>query len=340
MWTIDGAAMTSTPRRINLIAWDNKVGLSTDVNLLADALRAGGCNVHFSTLRRGKLRKWSRPLRQRVRYAWRRLRGKEDYDVNLMLEHVRPEDLPFARRNLLIPNPEWCLPKDVQLLPRIDGMLVKTHHAEPIFEALGCPRAFIGFTSIDRLDASVPRERAFFHLAGRSTNKGTATLLATWRRHPEWPRLTVLQSPHSRGEVVQAPNIDHRIDYVPDDELKRIQNAHRFHLCPSETEGFGHYLIEAMAIGALVVTLDAPPMNEMITPERGALIPYSRTGRQNLATTYFYDGAALETAVEHLLQASDAELERMGAAARAWFEDNDRMFRERMCASMAALACK
>jgi hypothetical protein len=78
----------------------------------------------------------------------------------------------------------------------------------------------------------------------------------------------------------------------------------------------------------------------MITPERGALIPYSRTGRQNLATTYFYDGAALETAVEHLLQVSDAELERMGAAARAWFEDNDRMFRERICASMAALACK
>lgn len=332
--------MTSTPRRINLIAWDNKVGLSTDVNLLATALRADGYAVHFSTLRRGKLRKWSRPLRQRVRYAWRRLRGEDDYDVNLLLEHVRPEDLPFARRNLLIPNPEWCLPKDVELFPRIDGVLVKTHHAKPIFAALGCPTSFIGFTSIDRRDVSVARERTFFHLAGRSTNKGTATLLATWRRHPEWPRLTVLQSPRSAGEIVQAPNIEHRIDYVPDDELRRIQNAHRFHLCPSETEGFGHYLVEAMGTGAVVATLDAPPMNEIITPERGALIPYSRTGRQNLATTYFYDGTALEAVVRRLLETSDAELERMGAAARAWFEDNDRLFRERIGTCVAALACK
>jgi hypothetical protein len=332
--------MPPSPCRINLIAWDNKVGLSTDLHLLADALRTGGYSVHISTLRRGKLRKWTRPVRMRVRHAWRRMRGEEDYDVNLLLEHVRPEDLPYARRNLFIPNPEWCLPKDVQLLPRIDGVLAKTHHAQPIFEALGCRTAFIGFTSVDRLDASVPRQRAFFHLAGRSSNKGTATLLATWRRHPEWPRLTVLQSPRNRGEVVQAANIEHRIDYVPDDELRRIQNAHRFHLCPSETEGFGHYLIEAMSIGAVATTLDAPPMNEMITPERGALIPYSRTGRQNLATTYFYDGAVLETVVERLLQTSDAELERMGAAARAWFGDNDRMFRERICTSVAALACQ
>jgi hypothetical protein len=184
----------------------------------------------------------------------------------------------------------------------------------------------------------VPRERAFFHLAGRSANKGTATLMATWRRHPGWPRLTVLQSPRSAGEVVRAPNIDHRVDYIPDAELRRIQNAHRFHLCPSETEGFGHYLVEAMGIGAVVTTLDAPPMNEMITPARGALIPYSSTGRQSLATTYFYEGTALEAAIQRLLETPDAELERMGAAARAWFEDNDRAFRIRIAESIRALA--
>jgi glycosyltransferase involved in cell wall biosynthesis len=196
---------------------------------------------------------------------------------------------------------------------------------------------YTGFTSEDRRDTAVPRERAFFHLAGRSANKGTDTLLATWRKHPEWPRLTVLQSPRVARGVVAAPNIDHRVDYIPDDGLKRIQNAHRFHLCPSETEGFGHYLVEAMGVGAVVVTLDAPPMNEMVTPERGALIAPSRTGTQSLATTYFYDEAALERAVERLLGMSDAELERMGAAARAWFEDNDRAFRARIAEAVRAL---
>ena len=93
-----------------------------------------------------------------------------------------------------------------------------------------------------------------------------------------------------------------------------------------------------MGVGAVTVTLDAPPMNEMVTPDRGALIPHSRTGTQSLATTYFYDEAALEAVIGRLLDTPAAELERMGAAARAWFEDNDRAFRERIAAAIGALA--
>jgi len=322
--------MTSTPRRINLIAWDNKVGLSTDVRLLANALRAGGYAVHFSTLRRGKLRKWSRPLRLRVRYAWHRLRGGDCYDVNLLLEHVRSEDLPFARRNLLIPNPEWCLPKDVELLPRIDGVLAKTRHAKPIFETRGCRTAFIGFTSVDRLDASVPRERTFFHLAGRSTNKGTERLMALWRRHPEWPLLTVVQSPRTGVRGAPAANIAHRIDYIDDAALKRLQNASAFHVCCSETEGFGHYIGEAMGVGAVVLATDAPPMNELVTPGRGVLVAYDETGAQNLATTYHFSDAALEAAVQRCIAMDDAEHDALGRAARAWFEQNDAGFTSRL----------
>ena len=148
----------------------------------------------------------------------------------------------------------------------------------------------------------------------------------------------MLQSPRAAREVVHGPNIVHRVDYIRDGELQRTQNAHRFHLCPSETEGFGHYLVEAMGVGAVVVTLDAPPMNEMVTPERGALIAPSRTGTQSLATTYFYDEIALERAVERLLATSDGELANMGAAARAWFEDNDRAFRARIAEAVRALA--
>ena len=67
-------------------------------------------------------------------------------------------------------------------------------------------------------------------------------------------------------------------------------------------------------------------------------MPFSRTGTQGLATTYFYDEAALETVIERLLAAPDADLERMGAAARTWFEDNDRAFRARIAEAVRALA--
>lgn len=325
--------------RVNLIARDNGFGLSRNLKLLHDALAESGFEVTISGIRRGALRKALHPLKLRARTLARRLggRGAQRWDVNLMLERVRPEYLPTARCNVLMPHPEWFDERDRAWLPRLDRAFVLTHHAQPIFEALDLRTDYTGFTSEDRLDAAVPRERAFFHLAGRSSNKGTDTLLATWRKHPEWPRLTVLQSPRVARSIVNAPNIAHHADYIPDAELKRLQNAHRFHLCPSETEGFGHYLVEAMGVGAVTVTLDAPPMNEMVTPERGALIPYSRTGRQSLATTYFYDGAALETLIERLLATPDPELERLGTAARAWFEDNDRAFRARIAEAVRML---
>lgn len=325
--------------RVNLVARDNGFGLSRNLRLLHDALAGAGFEVTVSGIRRGALRKTLHPLKLRAGTLVRRLSAREAqrWDVNLMLERVRPEYLATARRNVLLPHPEWFDERDREWLPRLDRVFALTRHAIPIFEQLGLQVAYTGFTSEDRLDRSVPRERAFFHLAGRSANKGTDTLLALWRRHPEWPRLTVLQSPRVDRPLVSAPNIAHRIDYIADDELCRIQNSHRFHLCPSETEGFGHYLVEAMSVGALTITLDAPPMNEMVTPARGALVPFSRTGTQSLATTYFYDESAMEAIVERLLAAPDSAVERMGKAARTWFEDNDRAFRRRIADEVRAL---
>ncbi|GAP66425.1 glycosyl transferase group 1 [Mizugakiibacter sediminis] len=324
---------------VNLIAWDNGFGLTRNLRLLGEALTASGHRVSVSAIRRGKLRKILRPKLLRARIAWQRLRGGEvrSYDVNLMLEHVRAEYFPVARHNVLMPHPEWFLDSDRAALGGVDRVFALTRHAVPIFERLGKPVDYVGFTSEDRLDRGVPRERAFFHLAGRSQNKGTEALLALWRRHPEWPRLTVVQNPRTAKLGPPAANIDHRIDYLSDAELRRLQNAHRFHLCPSETEGFGHYLVEAMGVGAVTVTVDAPPMHEMVTPERGALVGHARTGTQHLATTYYFDAAAMEATVTRLLGLDDAELERMGDAARAWFEANDRAFRERIGAAVAAL---
>jgi glycosyltransferase involved in cell wall biosynthesis len=326
-------------RSVNLVAWDNGFGLTKNLRLLGDALSAAGHRVAVTAIRRGKLHKVLHPLRLRARVAWRTLLGGDarEYDVNLLIERIRPEVLPLAHHNVLMPHPEWFDARDRAPLAAIERVFALTHHAVPIFEQLGARVDYVGFTSEDRLDRTVPRERAFFHLAGRSRNKGTEPLLALWRRHPEWPTLRVVHKRRAAKPGAPPHNIRHLIDYLDDAQLKRLQNAHRFHLCPSETEGFGHYLVEAMALGAVTLTLDAPPMNEMITPERGLRVPVARTGTQSLATTYFYDEAAMEAAIERALALDDAALDRLSAAARAWFEDNDRSFRSRISAAVEAL---
>ena len=325
----------SSSSSVHLLGFDNGVGLSRDLRLLAETLRARSYRVDFTnTRRRGGIPGLIQRLRGKrhaAELARRRRRGLPPlYDFVLMEEHIAPAFLDDARHRVLLPHPEWFLPRDMQALPRIDLVLAKTHEAQRVFAAQGCRALCIGFTSDDRRDASVPRERTFFHLAGSSRTKNTEPLLALWRRHPEWPRLTVVQHPKEAKPGAPAANIDHRVGYLDEAELKRLQNAHLFHLCPSETEGFGHYIVEAMSVGAVVITLDAPPMNEMITPERGILVPYSRTGTQHLATTYHFDDAALEAAIARAIATDTAHCEAMGTTARAWYESERAAFPARL----------
>ena len=147
-----------------------------------------------------------------------------------------------------------------------------------------------------------------------------------------------MQNPREARPIEPAvDNIDHRVDYIDDAELRRLQNANRYHLCLSETEGFGHYLVEAMSAAAVVITTDAAPMNELVQPDRGVLIGYSATGIQHLATTYFFDEGVLEVEIERLLAAPEEELQQMGHQAREWFLANDRGFSRRLALALGPL---
>ena len=336
---------TTDAGSVHLLGFDNGVGLSRDLQLLAETLRTRGYRVQFTnTRRRGGLP----GLIQRLRGKWhasqlanRRRRGEPPpFDFVLMEEHIVVTHLDDAPRRVLLPHPEWFLPRDMEALHRIDLVLTKTREAQRIFAGKGCRTLCIGFTSEDRRDRAVPRERAFFHLAGSSRTKNTAPLLALWRRHPEWPRLTVVQHPKEAKPDARAANIEHRIGYLEDAELKRLQNAHRFHLCPSATEGFGHYIVEAMSVAAVVITLDAPPMNEMITPERGVLVPWSHTGSHHLATTYHFEDATMEQAIEQALAMDDARCEALGSAARAWYEAERAALPDRLDAALQGMLAR
>ncbi|MBN6151696.1 glycosyltransferase [Xanthomonas sp. AmX2] len=307
-----------------IVSCDNGTGLSRDLDLMAQALAAGGHRVQRLGFSRGKLTRQGQEAR-----AWlaRALYGRVHAQV--FSERVYPRCLPLAERNLLVPNPEWFLPKWLPTLRRFEAVLCKTRHAELAFRRLGCRTRYIGFTSRDRYDTDVPRRYAFFHLAGRSTAKGTQVLLDTWARHPEWPPLTVVQNPRTAGAQVRAGNIDHRIGYLDDAQLRVLQNAHAFHLCPSEVEGFGHYLMEAMSVGAVTLTTDAEPMNELVTPARGLLLAPACSRPMRLASYHYVDREGIEAGVERALALTAPQRAQLAAAARAHFLHNDAAFAAR-----------
>lgn len=326
---------------VHVIARDNGAGLSRDLALLPAALAAAGHEVCVSGIGAGGLRRRWRLVRLRAGLALRRWRegpARGRFDLNLMLERVRPEYFALARSSVLMPHPEWFPDEERRWLGGIDCVFAKTHHAQPLFEALGCRTLFTGFTSLDRRDVDVPREPTFFHLGGRSPNKGSQALVDLWLRKPDWPPLTMVQRAPLDLPQRMPGNLCVLDGYLDDAELVVLQNRHQFHLCPSETEGFGHHLVEGMSIGAVVLATDAPPMNELVTPERGVLAAANRSGTQRLATTWFVDPAALEAAVERMMTLDETTRSQLGANARAWWEANDRAFRERLAAAIAAIA--
>jgi hypothetical protein len=336
---------------INIVYRDNGLGLTRDFRLLADALRANGCDVAATALTHSDER-WRRKKRSRwlvrSRQWWRRVTSQrlpERFDANVMLEHLWPEHLERARRNVALPNPEWFDRHDLRFLRDIDLVWAKTQNGVSIYRELNCATHYLGFASDDRYDPATPRERSFLHLAGGSRTKGTRHTMDAWAAHPKWPMLTILQDASEATAAPAAANITHRIGYLSSakqDEyaqLRHLQNSHLFHLCLSETDAWGHYLVEALGVGAITLATDAPPMNELITPNRGLLVPFASSGRMALATTYQFDDKQFVASVEQALSLSDADVRNISTRAREWFQGNQRTFVSRVGAAVqAALA--
>jgi hypothetical protein len=326
--------------RVRLIGKANGVGLSRDLNLLDAALSASGCQVTQLPCDKRERRRRRAWLTRAVARA-RRHAGSVNapFDVNVMLEHVWPQFLHQAHRNVLVPNPEWFDRRDAAMLPLIDRIWAKTTSTQSLFTARACKVSQIGFDSDDRLAADVPRQRHFLHVGGRSELKGTTRLLALWRTHPEWPLLTVVQDAAAVTDDPggSAGNVVVQSAYLDDAALRTLQNSHRFHLCLSEAEGWGHYIVEALSVGAVALTCDAAPMNELVSSQRGMLVAAAAGAQHNLAQLALFEPAALAAAVSRCMTLTSDEEADLSTQARAWFVSNKADFPLRVRRALSEL---
>lgn len=303
-------------KHINIIARTNGVGLDQDVDLIHSVLTDHDFQVTISHCR-------SIPF-------WKQwLPSKDKYDANIFLERVFPRWFNSAEKNILIPNQERYPHRHISRLNKIDHVLCKTRHAEEIFSEYAHSE-YIGFSSNSKNNPEInPDYSSFFHLAGRSTLKGTEALLNVWNKHPEWPTLTIVQ--HAQNAPDSVPeNVNLITDYLSYEALSELMNISGIHCCPSLSEGWGHYIVEAMSCSAVVLTTDAPPMNEIISANRGVLVPSSHSEPRHLGRNFFVSEEALEQTIEQIIITSTEEKQNLGNAAKGWFIQNQDSFKKRL----------
>ena len=169
------------PAGINIVGRSNAVGLGRDASLISETLAASGRHPTFSHYRQ---RSWPRSL----------VPAPVQFEATIFIERIFPSWIRTSARSVLIPNQERYPHRQVRRLRRIDCVLAKTRHAEAVFEGLGCPVSYVGFTSADRLDEEETMDYgSVLHLAGASSLKGTEALLNVWRRHSEWPEVLLVR---------------------------------------------------------------------------------------------------------------------------------------------------
>ena len=323
------------------------IGLANDARILAMALRKLGVEVSVVPLSSGYpgslgLRAAGRAARRisnrpaalynaaaAVARQWR----SDVSDLNIFLQRVFHTLTPSARHNVLIPNPEWLSEKWLWHLSVVDAVWCKSHHAVELLAQHSKRIEYLGFTSVDRgegVDGDAPPAAGagWLHIASAGVQKGTEAVLSAWGRHPEWPELTVLQHRNPPLGTSKA-NMRYLYGVVREERFQRLMTDSRFHLCPSEAEGFGHSIVEAMSCGALVVSTDAPPMNELVQHDRGVLVEAGSETRQRSGTRYPVTARAVEAVVEQVREMSPSEIEQRRLAARAWFDENARRFERR-----------
>ena len=347
------AGLSGTEQRVRILVSDTGRGLWRDAELLAGIIRDHGLTPEMIRCppRSERVVRWVyrfdriRSALPQVMQSWFNrvhawlFRTYPDPTVlcTIHLQRIHTRFVAGPHENWLFPNPEWYQPVRIPYLAMMDRVLCKTHDAEKSFRPLSDNVTYTGFSGLLPEPGGGGRKdfRRFLHVAGNNRKKGTDSVVRAWNNHPEWPTLDLVIEDRARLPFVPENVRVH--ERISDETLDELRDECGIAVAPSEAEGFGHVLLDAMACGQIVVTVDAPPMNELVDRDRGFLVGWSRSRPCRLGTQYYVDQQELEAAISEALAEGQTSLEMRSGAARDWVISNDQAFRDRMHALLEEL---
>lgn len=237
-------------------------------------------------------------------------------------------------KDLILVNLDWT---DFNNAP--NTLLCKTKQAYRILKKKFKNKevVYTGFTSVDRFRRNRGMDyNRFIHICGKSPYKGTLKIVEAWINHPEFPRLTIKVYDGMYSDIQNmlknkvVKNLEINNDFVSEDELSELYNACGIHLCPSNAEGWGHYIAEAKSAKAVVLYTNAPCMNETFTDGVDGISIDCDTSApiitNGVCPFYEIDPINVAKAVQKVLSLPLAEKQRIGNNARASYLKNDADF--------------
>ena len=278
--------------RTLIVSRDNGLGLSKDADVIRDALQ-GIASVDVMEYE-------SKPSGQQ-------------YDIVFFMEHVPPHLTGQSARNWYLPNAEW----HVSDMSQIQTVMAKTWDCANLFRGAH----YIGWTSPDMYDASVPKQKRLLHVAGGSIMKGTSQVMEAMRLLPDIQLDLVAKSASDL-----PPNVKFH-GRVSDARMRELMNQSVLHLCPSSYEGFGHYLNEARSTGAAIISTNAEPMSELVG-ENGFLAGYSHTSDMAWAKLKHVCPESLAWMIRRAMATPLEDLVAMGKRARSAYLSGRTDFRK------------
>ncbi|KAH7472458.1 uncharacterized protein KRP23_9451 [Phytophthora ramorum] len=198
----------------------------------------------------------------------------------------------------------------------------------------------------------------FLHTPGTSIWKGTRAVLECWTSTAGLPPLDVYIDESAYAYMMptqfqvklkfsRSP-VNVHLGMIERSEFTKLTAEAAFFMCPSRSEGYGHYINQARASGAVIVTTDAAPMNELIpSRDKGVLVParFQKDDRMLLGGKYKGDHglrgvsglvAAFSSyhlckSVQEMVKLTTAEQRAaMGAKARTQYHEDTKYFANEM----------
>ena len=255
----------------------------------------------------------------------------EKVKITIFLEHIYKELMKFGEKTFLIPNLEWLNQYDIENMKQIETILCKTKDSYETIKRMFPKKniSYMNFTSKDRKrDEIKPNYEKYLHVKGISNYKNTQMILNIWMKHEEWPMLTII---HYGTLEIDIPikvktNITMIQKKVNEEVLERIMNENGVHICCSYAEGFGHYINEGRSVGAVVLTTNGAPMNEMSKK----VVPVKTTKPIMCSTGYIIEEKDVENEIKKIIKTKKKELIKIGNENRKNYTTQKENFKKRL----------